>query len=276
MKSSITPVPGAQSLRRAVGLLRLLSTHVATGWRLSDLADETGLDHTTVHRLLAGLVDERLATRVAGTRRYTLGPLAFELGLAAAPYYALDQRAGLALRKLAVETRDIVFLNVRSGIESVCIARYEGREALKAYTVDVGTRRPLALSAGGAAMLARMPRGECAAIEERNLQSIGRRGEARKTAVRRMLQRSKRLGYGLNLEDIIPGIAAMGVAVCTPDGDPVASISIAASGRDLAEPRRGLLLKRLRQEAVTIEATLASLRYGSGGQAAAGRLKAAG
>ena len=252
---------GAQSVRRAVALLRALSTHTATGWRLSDLAEECGLDHTTVHRLLAGLVEERLATRVAGTRRYTLGALAFEIGVAASPYFSLDKLAAPRLAKLAADTRDMVFLNVRSGADSVCIARHEGRKPLKAYTVDVGTRRPLALSSGGVAMLVCMPRAEHVEIEAQNLRSIVRRGEARQAAVRRMLQRSHRLGYGLNLEDIIPGIAALGVSINMPDGAPVAALSLATSGPNLTEPRRTLLLERLRKEATAIEALLEPLRY---------------
>lgn len=265
-KASRTPTKaraseGAQSVRRAVALLRALSTHTATGWRLSDLAEETGLDHTTVHRLLTGLVEERLVTRVAGTRRYTLGALTFELGVAASPYFSLDRLAAPRLAKLAADTRDMVFLNVRSGTDSVCIARHEGRKALKAYTVDVGTRRPLALSAGGVAMLVCMPRAEYVDIETQNLRSITRRGEARQAAVRRMLQRSHRLGYGFNQEDIIPGIAAMGVSINMPDGAPVASLSLAASGADLTEPRRALLLERLREEAAAIEAMLEPLRF---------------
>ena len=265
MKST-SPAPraasdGTQSLRRAVQLLRTLSTHTATGWRLSDLADETGLDHTTVHRLLSGLVDERLAARVAGSRRYTLGALTFELGVAAAPYFSLDRLAAPALARLATSTRDIVFLNVRSGFESVCIARHEGRAALKAYTVDVGTRRPLCLSAGGVAILVRLPRAEQAAIEAHNLNSIARREEARQQAVRRMLRRSRRVGYGLNLADFVPRIAALGVAICTADGSPVASLSLAAMEKDLDEPRRGELLARLREEALSIEGLLEKLRY---------------
>jgi DNA-binding IclR family transcriptional regulator len=252
---------GTQSVRRTISLLRILSTHTATGWRLSDLAEEAGLDHTTVHRMLSCLVQERFVTRVADSRRYTLGALAFELGLAAAPYFSIDQLAAPALAKLAGDTRDIVFLNVRSGFESVCVARYEGRSALKAYTVDVGTRRPLSLSAGGAAMLICMPRAEQNEIESRNLQSIIRRGQAKQIAVRRMLQRSRRLGYGLNLEDIIPGIAAVGVAIRSSTGEPVASLSLAATGKELEEPRRTMLLERLRSEVARLELALGGLRY---------------
>lgn len=262
MTSRIEVAPdGAQSLHRAIGLLRVLSMRVATGWRLSDLAQEASLGHSTVHRMLDCLLRERLVVRVPGTRRYTLGPLAYELGVSAAPHFAIDRLAAPGLARLGGETRDIVFLNVRSGAESVCVARCEGRKALKAYTVEVGTRRPLSLSAGGAAMLIRLPRTAQSSIEAHNLRAIVRRGEARQIAVQRMLQRSRRLGYGFNREDIIPGIAAIGVAICSPSGDPVASLSLAAAGADLALPRRQRVLARLREEAALLEAALPQLRY---------------
>jgi DNA-binding IclR family transcriptional regulator len=251
---------GTQSLRRAVGLLRVLSTHMATGWRLSDLAERTGLDHTTVHRMLAGLAEERLVTRVDGTRRYTLGPLAYELGVASSRYFALDRVAAERLKKLAAETRDIVFLNVRSGFDSVCIARYEVRNSLKAYAVEVGTRRPLILSAGGVAMLVQMPRAERLQVERENLQSIAG-GESREAAIRRMLRRSQQLGYGLNFEDLVPGIAAIGVAVQGPDANPLASISIASPRDNLPEGRRALLLERMREEADLLATQLHQFRY---------------
>jgi DNA-binding IclR family transcriptional regulator len=258
---SLPPSDGTQSLRRAVTLLRKLSTHTATGWRISDLAAQTGLNHATVHRLLAGLVDERLAARVAGTRRYTLGALAYELGVAAAPYYGLDRIAAPTLSRLAQSTRDVVFLNVRSGFESVCIARHEGRAALKAYTVDVGSRRPLCLSAGGVAILVRLPRAEQAAIEAQNLQAIAGRDDARQEALRRMVRRSRRAGHGINLADYVPRIAAIGVAICTARGEPVASVSLAAMESDLEEPRRSEVLAHLYDAAQAIEGKLESLRY---------------
>ena len=90
MSKAVSPPDGARSLHRAIGLLRLLSVRTATGWRLSDLAQEAGLEHSTVHRMLACLLEEGLAVRVPGTRRYSLGPLAYELGVAAAPHFAIE------------------------------------------------------------------------------------------------------------------------------------------------------------------------------------------
>ncbi|MBX3677322.1 MAG: IclR family transcriptional regulator [Rhodocyclaceae bacterium] len=256
---SATP-DGAQSLRRAASLLRTLSSRGANGWRLIDLALETGLNHGTVHRMLSCLVQERLVIQVPGSRRYSLGPMAYELGLAAAPHFALERLAASNLSKLSADCRSVVFMNLRSGFDSVCMARHAGSNALKAYTVEVGTRRPLSVSAGGVAILISLPRGEQAAIEAANLQSIGSRDKARQRAVRQMLHRSRQVGYALNLEDIIPGVVAIGMPIRGTSGVPVASISLAAPAATLDELRRTALLQRLREEARRIEGMLEPLR----------------
>jgi DNA-binding IclR family transcriptional regulator len=250
-----------RSLQRAALLLRTLSSHTRAGWRLSDLATETGLDHATVHRLLAGLVEERLATRVPGTKRYTVGPLAFELGVAAAPYFSLDRLADANLQKLARELKGTVFLNVRSGTETVCVARYEGRRSISALLVEVGTRRPMCVSAGGLAILLALPRAEQKQAERANLASITRFGATRQAAVRRMLQRSRRAGFGLNVDDIIPGVTAVGASIASRTGAPVASVSMATVSADLPEAALAGVVERLRGEAAEMEVLLSQLRY---------------
>lgn len=235
-----------RSLRRATLLLRLLSMRPATGWRLTDLAQATQLHHTTVHRLLAGLSEARLAMRVPGSVRYTLGPLAYEMGLAVRTQFAPPAPLCERLALLAAQTGGIVFLTMRSADDSVCIGRWDGKRALKAYTVNVGTRRALSLSAGGMAILCAMERKERDAVVRRNLEDIARRSDARVTAVRRMLGRSLRCGYGLNQQDIIPGIVAIGVPFGA--GAPVGALSLAGTADDLAPQRCARLAERLQRE----------------------------
>jgi len=248
-----------RSVRRTTALLRLLSTHMATGWRLTDLAQAAGLHHSTVHRLVSGMVEERLAARVGGSMRYTLGPMAHEIGLAARSYFEPPAPVAERLAGLAAHTRDIVFLSIRSGNDSVCIGRWDGQRALKAYTVEVGTRRALSLSAGGAAILAGLRRAERESVVAANLEAIALRGEAQ-AAVQRMLARSVRLGYGYNREDIIPGIAALGVPFGLA-GRPVGALSIGTSAANLAEDRRSRLLALMRGEAGVLAAAFAQSRY---------------
>ncbi len=108
-----------RSIHRAVALLRLLATHTRPGWRLSDLAQHAGLDPATVHRLLASLCDEGLAVRVPDSLRYSVGQTAYELGLAARPFFDLDQLAANGLAALAKELGGTLFLKIRSGVDSL-------------------------------------------------------------------------------------------------------------------------------------------------------------
>ncbi len=263
MSDHPNPGPGpsvTRSLRRAVGLLRLLASHARIGWRLSDLAEQSGLDPATVHRLLRALVDDGLACRVPGTRHYTLGPLAFTLGLAAAPYFDLGRPTQTRLAALAQALRGTVFLKLRSGVESVCLARHDGAGPVPSLMLEVGGRRPLCLTAGGVAMLIHLPRAEQAAIEADNRRTIERLDTRRWLGARRMLRRSRPLGYASNLGDIAAGINAIGVPLATPAGNPVASLTLALAGVPLSQPQADVLAARLHVEAEALAPVLGPLR----------------
>ena len=73
---------GAQTVRRALALLRLVATGQEAGVRLTDLSEMSGLSRPTVHRLLQVLLDEGAVERGAGSRNYRIGPEMLLLGLA--------------------------------------------------------------------------------------------------------------------------------------------------------------------------------------------------
>ena len=249
-----------RSIHRAVALLRLLATHTRPGWRLSDLAQHAGLDPATVHRLLASLCDEGLAVRVPDSLRYSVGQTAYELGLAARPFFDLDQLAATGLAALAKELGGTLFLKIRSGVDSVCIARHDGGAPVQALLLDVGGRRPLCLTAGGVVLWLHLPDAEQHAVEQDNLARIERDFSDRSNGVQRMLKRSRRLGFGLNLGDIVPGIAAVSVPVLSPAGTAVASLSLALAVPSLAQADATRLACHLRAQAQTMQPLLARLR----------------
>ena len=249
-----------RSLHRAVGLLRLLASHTRIGWRLSDLAKHTGLDPATVHRLLTGLCDAGLATRVQGSKHYTLGPLAFELGLAAAPYFDLGQLANTVLAALATELKGTIFLKARSGMESVCLARHDGAGRVPSLMLDVGGRRPLCLTAGGVAMLLPLPTAEQKRIEAANQLTIERQDQTRWTGISQMLVRSRQVGFALNLGDIATGISAVSVSIPSEGRAPLASLTLALTGSALTEVSAPDLAAMLRREAGAMVPMLAQLR----------------
>ena len=254
------PASVTRSIHRAIALLRLLSTRTRPGWRLSDLAQHAGLDPATVHRLLASLCDEGLATRVPGSLRYSVGQMAYELGLAARPYFDLDHLAGHRLAALATELGGTLFLKMRSGVDSVCIARHDGGAPVQSLLLEVGGRRPLCLTAGGVAIYLHLPGIDQQAVEHDNLARIERDFADRRSGVLRMLKRSRRLGFGLNLGDTVPGIAAVSVAVLAPGGTAVAALSLARAVPSLPQADASRLATQLRLHAAALEPLLAGLR----------------
>lgn len=257
---TIEPAQLTRSLHRAVGLLRLLASHTRVGWRLSDLASQSGLDPGTTHRLLRSLIEAGLACRVPHSRHYTLGRLTFELGLAAAPYFDLGRLTQDRLATLARELHGTIYLKLRSGVESVCVARHDGVGPVAALMLDVGGRRPLCLTAGGVAMLIHLSSDEQAAIEADNRSTLLRQGAQRWSAAHGMLARSRALGYAANLGDLAQGICAIGVPVMARDTDPVASLTLARADTALAQPQADVLARRLHEQAAEIASLLPSLR----------------
>ena len=256
MKPAPTRAAGTQLLHRAFTVLRALSARSRTGWRLSELATYCGLHHATTHRILACLIEEEMVARDAQTRRYTLGRLAFEFGVAASAHSDWKALCAPALDRLAERCGDTAFCNLRSGHESVCIDRREGSYPLKALTVEVGARRPLCVSAGGVAILGKMAEDQAEAALAASQGYLERFPAPRVQAVRRMMRESRRLGYGYNREMIIPGVRAIGVAVLGADGAPVAALSVAAVTARLTGARRGDVLAMLEAEAREIEQRL--------------------
>ena len=129
-------------------ILRLMTRRGAPGWRLSEISKATNLPHPTASRLLKCLVDEGLVVvvRDAATKRYRLGPLNFELGLASGVKHEFRDQIRPILKHLAAETGDTVYLQIRSGLEVVCLDRIDGVTKLRDAILDVGGRRPLGLA----------------------------------------------------------------------------------------------------------------------------------
>src|SRR5512140_1956368 len=156
-KTATSGRAGTQSIQRAAMLVRVIASRNRSGLRLSEVVQHAHLERSTARRILKCLVAEGLVTQDEESRRYFLGPLVFELGLAAAPQFNLVDICRPSLQRIAERTGDTVFLTVRSGYDSVCIDRKEGPFPIKTLTLEVGTRRPLGAGAGGIALLMLLP-----------------------------------------------------------------------------------------------------------------------
>lgn len=236
--------------------MRLIASRSRTGFRLVEIARHSKLERPTVHRILKCLISEGMLKQDPETRRYFLGHLIFELGLAAASQYNLRDICHPSLERLADRTGDTVFLTVRSGFDAVCIDRREGSFPIKTLTLDVGTRRPLGVGAGGLALIMHLPDDTIQEIVSANAPRLGPYNNLTVPALMRMVKHSQELGYALNNIHITPGATSVGVAIPSRYGDPYLAISIGAIPSRMTENRQRELVSLLTTEAGVLERAL--------------------
>lgn len=219
---------GAQTVRRAIRILKLIAAHPEPGMRLIDIATDTGLQRPTVHRLLKALTAEGMLAQHPGTRRYSLGSAVFDLGLKATHQFNLRDICQPVLARLAEQTGDTTFFFVRSGNDAVCIAREQGTHPIQTPAVPIGARQPLGVNAGGLAFLSVLSEDEVEQILDDVEERLSIYGGLTRRHVFEHWKRSHEAGFALIGNRAVPGVTAIGLAVMSQAGWPIGAITVAA------------------------------------------------
>jgi len=233
----MTSESDAGSLKRGVLLLKVLATAGSRGLALTEIAARAALPHPSAHRILRQLVAERLARHDTESRRYRLGPLAFELGIASSTMYDLRDVCEPFMSDLAGETEDTIYLVIRSGFDAVCMHRLEGAFPVRTLVLEVGSRRPLGVGAGGLAILAAIDDPQREEIIERISPKLGAFGKLTPQALTEACARTQEVGAAIIENKVTLGVSAIGVHFRDSMGQPVGALSVAALTQRMTAPR---------------------------------------
>jgi DNA-binding IclR family transcriptional regulator len=248
---------GTQSIERALTLLREIAAHNRGGSRLLDLATRTGLQRPTVHRMLKCLASEAMVQQDPDSHRYFLGSMMFELGLTAAPRFNLREICHPALTRIAEATGDTVFLTQRSGLDSVCLDRREGAFPIKAFTLEIGMRRPLGVGTGSLAILSALAEEELQRVVASNAARLPEYGLNASTLLAQV-KRSQKLGYAMRDVSGLAGVRSVGQTLRNQGGVAFAAISVSTISSRMSEKRAVEVAQLLKGESRQIERQLAS------------------
>ena len=241
-------VAGAQTLRRGLSVLRLLTRIGPGGLRMGEIGRRLELNKATAIRLTRTLVDEGFVLHDRSSGRYRLGPEAFAVGLAAEPSYELQRLSAPILRVLALESGDTVFFTVLHGYESICLSRHEGDFPIRNQLIKPGDRWPLGVGAGACAILAALSDVEIVDVLSRNAALRAERfPRCTDEAMWQLIRETRDKGYCTQPGLVIEGSWAVGVPVFDANNRPVASISIGAIESRLGTARAAALGNRLMQ-----------------------------
>lgn len=214
------------SVRRAVTILEFLARQAdARGRSLAELAAGTGLNKSTLLRLLAPLREHGLADQDSGTERYRLGPTT--LFWAQAYLSTLDLRsvAAPSLYQLMQTTRETVHLVVYDHGEVVYIDKVESPNTIRMFS-QVGRRNPAYCTAVGKAFLAYLPE---AAFDEVVARGLSHRTDNTRTtpeALRTDLELVRQRGYAVDDIENEPEVRCVGAPIFDYSGRVIAAASV--------------------------------------------------
>ncbi|MBX3608706.1 MAG: helix-turn-helix domain-containing protein [Hydrogenophaga sp.] len=227
---------GTQSIRRAASVLRAIAQAGANGDRLAGIAQRLGLPRSTVHRILACLIEEGLVSR-ADDHLYRMGPLVHELGLTPAPSGQDVLRWRPVVDRVAQLTGVTSYLMRRSGIEAVCLAKADGHAVVRFVPVDVGQRRLLGVGAGATALLAALEPAQVEDTIRAVAPGLARYPRLSADALRAAVLLAQRTGYAISQGTVVNDGFGMGCALPATQGAAHLAISIAAHASTVTESR---------------------------------------
>jgi DNA-binding IclR family transcriptional regulator len=227
---------GTQSLFRALGLLKLVSSQHEHGVEVAQLVEMSGLDRTTAYRLLSGLVQAGFLEREHASKKYRLGIESMQLGLTAMSRAPILEKCRPVMQQLARQTDDTIFLVVRNGDYGHCLHLESGNFPIKAMTLLVGDLRLLGLGAAGRALLATRTPDEIESLYKRHRTTYDD-NDLSLAKMRSLVTRIQKSGYAETESLINHGVRAVGVSFEITNGN-YAAMSVGAIDSRMTKDRR--------------------------------------
>lgn len=235
-----------QNTKRMTAVLDAIAAHPNQGMRLVDLVNATGLQKSTLHRILAGLLESDLIDQNADTHRFFIGPKVLGWASASRMKHGLVDQLKPVLARICDKLGDTVYLTIKHGNRATYVERYLGSYPLKALPREVGEQRPLGIGAGPLAILAGLDDEamEMTIAEIRSdIQSYG----VRESTLRNLIVRARKLGYALHEGEIQEGMVAIGLPL-RKGPSIVGAISVAATLQRLPSEKRQFVAETIRRE----------------------------
>lgn len=189
---------------------------------IADLAQQLGYSKSTTHGLVHALLREGALTQGAGGRKLFLGPVIAELLFSNWHQEKVNKLAQPILDDIRDTFNETVILGVRIRNRALIIATAETSESIN-ISVPIGSTIPLFAGAVGKAFLSEeKPERVAQLISEHQLPHYTPQSIQHPEAYLSELERVRTQGYAVDIEEYLPGIRAVAVALHNQRGLPTA------------------------------------------------------
>lgn len=212
---------GMEILRAFTGASRYLS--------LTEIALRSGLDKSTAQRMTHTMYQLGYLEKCADTRRYALGRQLLDFSFQYVRTNPLVEVATPHLIELRRDCEERVDLSLFDRTTLVYVIRLQSKRE-KFYTTLVGRRMPVFCSAGGRAMLSRLPEDEALEIVLASARTpLTPHSITDVDVIMAKIAAARKDGYAMAVQESIVGELTLGAAVIDGNGRPAGAVHIAAS-----------------------------------------------
>ena len=192
---------------------------------LTEISRATGINKSTVYKILLSLRERHLVELNGKTKKYSLGARALELGTFFSRNLNLKDAAHPWLQKLALESGKTVTFALRKEAHLVFIDRVDGSENVRFYC-DIGKVIPYNSGAAAKAVFAYLPTEQAEIIAGESEKKFT---ENTKTWAQMLHEAEliKERGYSISDEEVDKGVIAVGAPVFDGGGNVLAGLALA-------------------------------------------------
>lgn len=224
------------TLLRGLKILSLFS-HEKPSLTLTEIVEATGINKTTVFRIVNTFEDTGFLVRNPETKRYQPGVKVLQLGFTAISSLDLRQVARPYLEALSQKVGETVSLSVLDGMEIIYIDRVRNRQIV-GVVLGLGSRLPAHCASMGKAMLAYLPPEELThRLDETELMPRTPKSLISREALLAELEKVRQKGYAINDEELEIGLRAVAAPIWGDRNQVVAAANITGSAGMISRER---------------------------------------
>ncbi|WP_213451290.1 IclR family transcriptional regulator [Rhizomonospora bruguierae] len=212
-------------LQRALSVIYALAATDDLELGVTDLARRLSLPKTVVHRLLRGLVEARFAKYNENTRRYSLGPGAFTVGLAALRKIDIQGFVRSELERISALSNETSTFSALQGRGRVYVDQVVPDRST-AFEVRIGVPYPLHAGASSKSILAAHTTEESEALLAMPLARLTPRTATDIARLKVELRHIRRRGFAVSFGERDRDGAGVAAAVRQPGGGVFGAVSI--------------------------------------------------
>jgi IclR family KDG regulon transcriptional repressor len=224
-----------RAVDRALDIL-LCFTRQTPRLTMTQIAEQVGMNKSTVHRLLSTLEKKRFVQRESSTGLYQLGIRPLQMAYLTLEHNDLRQYAAIFLRRLCEQHRETITLSVLSDADVVFLDVVESQQRVK-LAASTGQRLPAFATAAGKAILAYLPEETVKKIVERGMQQFTSRTIHAPEIFFKDLDQTRKRGFAISEQEYEEEINAVAAPILDANGQPIAAITVAGPAYRLLRER---------------------------------------